>query len=776
VAATATILARGEVLGGYRIEDIIGLGGMAIVYRAEQISLGRPVALKVLAPQLSHDEAFRERFRREGKHIAALDHPNVLAVYDSGEVDGRLYLAMRLVDGATLSDQMQCDGLSADDTLSVLAPIADALDAAHAASLVHRDVKPQNILISRTGHPYLADFGVAKGGSGTLGLTATGGFVGSINYASPEQIRGDKTTPPSDIYALTAVLYQCLTGEVPYPRDTDAGIMHAHLNEPPPTLPPLPPRAHRLDHVIARGMAKDPSVRYERAGDLIRDASAALGDLSAEQRRAVPAFSLVAAGGLDADPAPTASVDGAEIRDPAAKPETQSEPTEDRDETQGFASRDCPPPQHVPVTATDLDSAVGELPQPISTEATEVMTAAKRRFATEPTAADLRRRVAQVEVPSQPARGGRRVALVGSAVAAAVIGLVAVLAGARGAANARTRDSRSGPLTIAYRIPWRATSTLPPASVALSSPSRAISLRYGSTTLTAGALRESAPVPGGAPPQLIALHGQGFAAAAARVARHPGTRYEWKLAGGQQVIVYVIPTVGSDLAIVCQGPSVDTVPLRSCASLASSARVAGLELLPPGADAKLAAALTEELAPVAAARHDLAGLGANQLRSRSLRAGRIAQAEKRGIASLSSLHSPARNEPAVTALKTALRSEDMAFLALDHASQAGDRRSYAAARAQVLAASRRLNAAAVELGDEGFKMSSLTALKLPGLPPAPRTKSLHTSSPSPTPTGVSPITSTPTDTRKPSTRLPAPVQIKPSKPSSPKVVPAHPIG
>jgi serine/threonine protein kinase len=177
VSTGTAVLARGDKLGGYEIEDIIGFGGMAIVYRAQQTSLGRPVALKVLAPQLSGDAAFRERFRREGHHVAGLDHPHVLTVYDSGEIDGRLYLAMRLVDGGTLADKMQTGGLSADDTLAILEAIAGALDAAHAAGVVHRDVKPQNILIDRNERPFLADFGVAKGGgSATVGFEGRAGL------------------------------------------------------------------------------------------------------------------------------------------------------------------------------------------------------------------------------------------------------------------------------------------------------------------------------------------------------------------------------------------------------------------------------------------------------------------------------------------------------------------------------------------------------------------------------------------------------------------------
>jgi serine/threonine protein kinase len=288
--ATATAILRpGDVLGGFRVDDVIGIGGMAIVYRAEQVSLGRQVALKVLSSKLTNDEVFRERFRREGMHAAALEHPNIVPVYDSDEQDGLLYLAMRLVEGTNLAELIQTRGLTADQTVEILRPIASALDTAHAGGLIHRDVKPQNILITDQGHPYLADFGVAKG-SNTSGLTATGGFVGSVNYASPEQIKGLTLTSASDIYALTAVLYQCLTDRVPYPRETDAGIMHAHLTEPPPTLPVVAGADSDFHTVFARGMAKDPGARYGHAGDLINAAALSADRMPSVRRKAVPAF------------------------------------------------------------------------------------------------------------------------------------------------------------------------------------------------------------------------------------------------------------------------------------------------------------------------------------------------------------------------------------------------------------------------------------------------------------------------------------------------------
>ena len=288
------MLSRDDMLAGYRVEEIIGIGGMGIVYRGEQVALGRKVALKVLSPQLSRDATFRERFRREGAHAAALHHPNVVTVFDSGEVDGTLFIAMMLVEGSTLNEKLADGPMSLGETVALLRPIADALDAAHEFGIVHRDLKPQNILLDRRGVPFLADFGVAKAALAGADLTATRDFVGSLNYVAPEQIQGASVSPASDIYGLAVILFQCLTGTVPFSRDTEAGTIHAQLHDHPPLLPAVVPHGAELDRLLASGLAKDPTHRPASAGDLVRAAEAVsgLGDAAdsraALQRRATP--------------------------------------------------------------------------------------------------------------------------------------------------------------------------------------------------------------------------------------------------------------------------------------------------------------------------------------------------------------------------------------------------------------------------------------------------------------------------------------------------------
>ena len=274
-------LEPGDIFGGYRIDGLIGRGGMGMVYQATQLSLGRTVALKVLTAELGEDPEFRERFRREGHIQGAVDHPNIVPVYEAGEIDGHLFLAMRYVPGSTLMDLITRGELDVPRTLRILGPLADALDAAHEAGLVHRDIKPHNVLIGPRDHAYLADFGLTRA-AGVTRLTKTGQFVGTIDYISPEQIQGRDITAASDIYSLGAVLFECLTGSVPFPSKTEAAGLYAHmLQEPPPPSQRRPGLPVEVDAVLARALAKDPAQRYSSAAALVEAAHAALGPAAA---------------------------------------------------------------------------------------------------------------------------------------------------------------------------------------------------------------------------------------------------------------------------------------------------------------------------------------------------------------------------------------------------------------------------------------------------------------------------------------------------------------
>src|SRR6516162_5731796 len=254
---------------------------MGAVYEATQLSLNRVVALKLLAPNLSEDPGFRARFEREGQVQAALDNDHIVSVYEAGQSEYGLFLAMRLIPGPTLKQLILDGSLDPRRSVRLLAQVANALDAAHRAGLIHRDIKPQNILIGERDHAYLADFGLIKAPDEAR-LTGTGQFIGTIDYVAPEQIQAEPATAASDIYALAGVLYECLTGEVPFPKPSEAATIHAHVMEPPPRVtdrrPDLPPA---LDGVIAQGMAKDPSSRPSRAAELIQAASQALSSSAA---------------------------------------------------------------------------------------------------------------------------------------------------------------------------------------------------------------------------------------------------------------------------------------------------------------------------------------------------------------------------------------------------------------------------------------------------------------------------------------------------------------
>jgi YVTN family beta-propeller protein len=274
----------GTQLAGYRIEALIGRGGMSVVYLAEDVRLKRKVALKLLSPDLAQSEKFRERFVRESELAASLDHPNIIPIFEAGESEGALYIAMRYVEGVDLGALIDREGrLEPDQTLRLLGQAAGALDAAHARGLIHRDVKPGNMLIAGGGtsggqeHLYLSDFGVTKRSTSDSGITGTGQFVGTLDYAAPEQFEGKALDPRTDVYSLGCVLYQCLTGSVPFQRDTQAALVYAHLMSVPPTATDARPElSEEMDRVVARALSKAPTDRYASAGELVDAARKAL--------------------------------------------------------------------------------------------------------------------------------------------------------------------------------------------------------------------------------------------------------------------------------------------------------------------------------------------------------------------------------------------------------------------------------------------------------------------------------------------------------------------
>jgi serine/threonine protein kinase/DNA-binding SARP family transcriptional activator len=301
----------GTEVAGYRIVGTLGRGGMSVVYLAEHDWLQRKVALKVLAPQLAEDERFRERFVRESRLAASLDHPNVIPIYEAGASGGDLFIAMRYVEGTDLRTLLHEGGaLEPSRAVAIVRQVAAALDAAHEQGLVHRDVKPGNVLLARQRgseegeHVYLSDFGLTKRSASDSGITGTGQFVGTLDYAAPEQFKGDLAEARTDVYSLGCVLFECLTGRPPFQSDNDAGLMYAHLQQAPPAVTGIDPDLPReIDAVVATAMAKEPAYRQQSAGALSHEASRAFGAEASTTgaegrtrlRRSAPALAVAAA-------------------------------------------------------------------------------------------------------------------------------------------------------------------------------------------------------------------------------------------------------------------------------------------------------------------------------------------------------------------------------------------------------------------------------------------------------------------------------------------------
>jgi hypothetical protein len=430
---------------------------MGVVYEATQLSLNRTVALKLLATNLGDDDAFRERFRREGLLQAAIEHPNIVTVYEAGESEHGLFMAMRLVRGPNLKDMILSRELDAGRSLRILRPIAAALDTAHEAGLIHRDIKPQNILVGARDHAYLADFGLTKA-AGEKGLTKTGQFVGTLDYISPEQIRGQNATAASDVYALAAVLYECLVGVVPYPKESEAAVLYAHMSDETPSVtterPELPPA---LDSVISRGMAKEPGDRPASASELLTDAEHAF---DPSTRAAIQI------------PGPLESPEEAGLRRAEVDVDTRDAKSQESDELRTQLGGVAPTAPGQQPDATRLGDAAGTQVAGAAPGATQLggAPAAATQMGTGPEADTA-------SLPSggsTPPRGTavpaaeRRVSpalIAGIAVAVVALAVVGFLVGKGGGGGDSqpegTSTAQSGAITITYPSSWQRSDQVP---------------------------------------------------------------------------------------------------------------------------------------------------------------------------------------------------------------------------------------------------------------------------------------------------------------------------
>jgi hypothetical protein len=645
----------GSELAGYRIEAMIGRGGMGVVYRAEHLRLGRKVALKLLPPELAENVGFRDRFESESRLAAAIDHPNIIPLYEAGDAEGLLFITMRFVDGLDLKALLQREGpLPLERVISIVAQVGGALDAAHARGLVHRDVKPANVLVASgagpeaSDHCYLTDFGLTKDTSSAVAITGTGQFVGTIAYVAPEQIDGAEQGGATDQYALGCVFYECLTGHQPFERKTDLDVIWAHLNDEPPLVSELrtdlPPG---IDEVVARAMAKAPEDRHANCAAMVLAARATRAAATVVGRTVVSA--------VPPRPAP------------------------------GDATRLSPKRAAAAVAAAaDLPAARTRRPPP----------------------SEVERSVA--------ARGRGRAGLVVAAAAAVVVAAVAgAVAGRSGGAKPPTAANvaATGGLSLRFPATWE-TLPAPPAIPGLELRDRiAIGPRAaaGREGLVAGRIPSSGPrllpaelarpAAGGTPARDTVRLGdvQVFRYARLRPAGFTGV-----------VTVYVLLTEHDRVGIACYAASSSPRFDRLCADVAGSLELSGanaLELAPSAAYGK---ALSELLATVTGqrerGRRRLADVTTSVAQARAAHGLEVAYRDARRRAQ--DLPAPPAARRTNASIAAALRGVSRAYAAVAVAARRHDAAGYSAAGWAVRRAERALLAAVGGLVELGYDVSS----------------------------------------------------------------------
>ncbi len=677
------------VVAGYRIDGTLGEGGMGTVYRATQLSLERVVALKVLTAELSADPAFRERFRREGLLQAALDHPHIVTVYEAGATDNRLFLAMRMVEGPTLKDLILRRQLDDRRALRLLTQVAEALDAAHAKGLIHRDVKPQNVLVGAGDHAYLADFGLTKGNDDAA-MTETGQFVGTIDYISPEQARGTRATARSDVYALTAVLCECLTGRVPFERATEERALLAHLTERPPRLSEVRsdlPAA--MDEVVAKGMAKDPADRPASAGELMLQARRALGAAPGEAS------------------APPASTDATRLRpavgSPTRAPRTAAK--SDHGATRLAAA----------AVASDAAQASGGQPgaaahtaDPEARASTAAPPGQGPTGSSTPTGADA-------------VTGAPNTRYLPVLIVAAVLALVAglLLGGSSGGSGTAFTDSASaGSVELSLPSSWQRLGSAPAVPgltvsqpLALSTGSAAgASSTYSASSgqrLLVGEVDASGPslLPAAF---TAALNGKLPRPEPVRLGTYQAYRYSGVSVHGlaTPLTLYTVPTTGGVVTIACLGSSAAAVGSQ-CAQIAATLKLSGTTAFGLAPSPQYASALGSTLGTLQSA----VNTGTARLRTASSAAAQAAAATQLAAAYTTASRALGRLSlsPAVQSANASLAASLAAlsrdYAALAAAARAGNEAAYARAQHSVGSDGARTTSALIALRQAGYTVS-----------------------------------------------------------------------
>ncbi|MEA2221039.1 MAG: hypothetical protein QOJ35_3665, partial [Solirubrobacteraceae bacterium] len=626
----------------------VGKGGMGVVYRAEDLQLGRKVALKLLSPELAENEGFRERFVSESRLAAAIDHPHIIPLYGAMDAEGLLFLIMRYVDGIDLKALLKRDApLAPERAFTIVGQIADALDAAHARGLVHRDVKPANVLVDVTTsaqaseHCYLTDFGLTKDTSQDIALTATGQFVGTIPYVAPEQIDGAGQGPATDQYALACVLFECLTGHTPYERKTELDVMWAHLNDDPPSITELrPDLPDDLDAVIAKALAKEPEERYETCGAMVAAARAAIAAQTVASQTVVSST-------------PRPADDGA----------TRVSPRIDQGAT---AEAEAPP-------------------------------------------ADATRVSAPPAVAAAPTRGRLAVAIaaVAAMVAAGVAGVV-VGGGGQKAAPVAANVAATGGLSLRFPTEWE-TLPAPPEIPGLPFQDRiAIGPRAASGRQALLAGRVTASGTRLLPAKLVAgQDGTDAPHDAVRIGKADAFRFANLHPAGLTgaATIYLLLTDRGRTAIACYAATPSPAFDRSCADVAASLELTGAKALDLAPSPRYATALTRALADAASMR--TAGgrriAAAKTSVAQAAAAGDLAKAYAAAARRLRQLPAPVVARDANGAIATALDDTGAAFSRAATAARTHDRGGYRRAGAAVRRADAALRSAVGALGQLGYQ-------------------------------------------------------------------------